>query len=220
MLSGILSLLFPFLLSAEQDKAIHASISSDSSKIYLTVSFKDQDESRLESPWIWDQKTSSYQISSLKEDSLTIIIETLSEKNSSYDVWIWRAALTDPSGRAIDAYAPNSSSGIISGIRPDSGELPWTLSCPSSYSGELVPRFRTRSPSGSLADVMASSEWKYGLWTVKFARDLKSSDQNDANFAHGKGFKFYLFKGTESFFDLKNATEYSYRLPISQGDGK
>lgn len=220
LLTGLLCIFLTEGLYAESDSSIKAEIHSDASKIYLTLSFKDQDESRSESPWIWDQKTSSYKISSLKEDSLSVLIESQAGKGAFYDVWIWRAALSDPSGVAVDSWAPLAKSGLVSGIRPDAGELPWTLSCPSGYSGELVPRFRSRTPSGSLADVTASSEWKDGAWTLRLSRNLRSSSADDLDFIPGTELRLYVIRTAASSIELKNAASFSYRVPAQQGGGR
>lgn len=81
-------------------------------RIFFLVEWPDPTEDRAHRPWIWDEKSQRYHEGEALEDALVFRFETgcrwvpeldAGLENES-DVWIWRAARTDPVGYADDMW--------------------------------------------------------------------------------------------------------------------
>jgi len=148
-------------------------------RIFFLVEWPDPTEDRAHKPWIWDERSQRYREGRALEDALVFRFETgcrwvpeldAGLENES-DVWIWRAARTDPVGYADDMWlilveAPSPPSDLrgskplpVSASSPrwrlrvnDDGSLDYTLEQPEAgmwytHWGDLgTPSFRRRDP--------------------------------------------------------------------------
>ncbi|MBF0383825.1 MAG: hypothetical protein HQL69_22645 [Magnetococcales bacterium] len=112
------------------------------------------------------------------------------------DIWYWKAARTDHAGYADDKiqtyslYKQKKTKQLLSKSgrlfyltrSGDSGKSAYATVFQDSYSGKRIPRFIFRTPEGSRADVRAKGHWKNGLWTIEYARKLKTGHKDDVAF--------------------------------------
>jgi hypothetical protein len=115
------------------------------------------------------------------------------------DLWIWRAARTDPSGVAEDNWLTISTSklpqaNVYSGaggtvwikVVPDDGTLPYRLDVAVVKRQDERPRYLSQGATGSMADVKAKGRWERGRWTVEFSRRFSTGNDDDVALAARK----------------------------------
>lgn len=177
----------------------------DGAAIYFLVSFPDQDESRTHRSWIWNKGKGMYEegpdredvfVFKWKLDEKTKDISIYSDEPYETDIWYWKACRTDPVGYADDKinrltqYGTKDSLEIISKSKRkmhikrdgDSGVSAYKAEIYVDYEGDVLPRYITRQPESSRADVKAKGVWKDGRWTIEFARALVTGNADDVNF--------------------------------------
>ena len=166
--------------------------------ILLLVNFPAETEKRKHKPWKWDAVKQIYVEGGDREAELYVVIAEFAadagqdSAPSNMDIWIWRAARTDPSGFADDAYANAKSLSSSSGesesveISQDEGVSCWFSRYFSSFAGEEIPRFYQRTPEGSSADVAANGRWEAGVWAIEFSRKLDTGHKDDISLKDGK----------------------------------
>ncbi len=172
--------------SAGPIKVSLKALKSDGS-FYLLAVFPAATEKREHRPWIWSPVEQIYVAGEETEETLSIFIFSGAEDGTA-DLWIWRAARNNPSGFADDfsllrqeALSPNKEFKIL----PDSGDLPWQSRFFADFAGDKIPRFYSRTPTGSAGDVRARGAYKDGAWTVEFARKLDTGNSDDLPLSPG-----------------------------------
>ncbi len=173
-------------------------------KVYISVQFPDSDENRAHKKWVWDTSKKLYKIGPNREDVFVVKwfiefdpngLSLYAGKPHKADIWYWKADRTDPKGYADDKiqylqtkYEKRATKIISTAGTPlylirkgDRGDSAYTTRLVVEYTGEKVQRFDHRIPSGSRADVRAKGLWHKGVWTIEFARLLKTGQNDDIN---------------------------------------
>jgi len=173
--------------------------------LFFLVSFPDKDESRTHRSWVWNKEKNRYNEGLDREDvfvfkwklsDTTEDLSIFSDEPYEADIWFWKANRTDPVGfaddkiqrlfnyQAKDSFEVLSKSGNKMYIQRqgDSGRSAYKTKILIDYEGELVPRFTSRQPESSRADIKAKGLWKNGRWTIEFARTLVTGNRDDVNF--------------------------------------
>lgn len=191
--------------------------------IFFLVSFPDKDESRQHRNWIWNKEQKMYEEGPQREDvfvfkwmlgDTTKDLSIFSDEPYVADIWYWKAVRTDPQGfaddkiqrlsnyRTKDSFEITSKSGKKMYIRRqgDAGRSSYKTDIYIDYQGDIVHRYTSRQPQSSRADVKAKGVWKDGRWTIEFARDLITGNDDDVNFqnldtSYGFGVSRYEIAG-------------------------
>jgi hypothetical protein len=204
-------------------------------RLWILARWPDLNKNDQHHPWLWSKETQAYVEGPEVEDALSLAFAKegrmgdcmLGGAEAAVDLWTWGAGRTDSSGYAEDAtmtlgfrQLPRANSfqarnGRTVWIRrePDAGVRPYQTQVAGTYAGDLVPRYRTGLPSGSMADVRARGSWSEGVWTVEFSRRLSTGDPADAVFAPGREtfFSVAVFDSREGN-DHSTSEEFSLRL--------
>ncbi len=171
-------------------------------EIFFLVSYPDKDESRMHRSWVWNKKTEEYDGGKDREDVFVlkwnmvgkqVDLSVFADNPYKADVWFWKACRTDPSGYADDkvqhlSAEPRKKAKEIShkfGKKTylqrlgDSGDSAFKSTLLVEYKGDVVPRFKSRIPTLSRADIKAKGVWADGRWTIEFGRILDTANQDD-----------------------------------------
>lgn len=188
----------PFQAIETDTCEIKYKIYRDNSHIHVLVVFPSPNEKLQHRPWHWNPLKQIYVAGQEKEEELYAIWsefpfdavpDAFAEKA---DVWIWRAARTDPSGFADDYHFINNtisrtSDNEYADLLPDNGKSCWHDCFFADFAGNELPRYKQRSPQGSLADVKAKGRWESGTWTIEFSRKINTGNPDDIDFDGNKG---------------------------------
>lgn len=200
------------------------------SYVHLLVVFPSGKEKRIHRLWHWDPVKQLYSSGPEKEDELYVLwsefpLEATPDTfPDNADVWIWRAARTDPSGFADDYHLINNrlsagSDNEFADLLQDNGMSCWTNTYFGPYAGNEIPRYKQRPPEGSLADVKAKGTWNSGIWTIEFSRKITSGNSDDIDFAGNQGLSvsFSLSPPKRKFLKLSSFKRVSatYMPPAS-----
>lgn len=181
--------------------------------IFFLVRYPDTTESRQHKFLVWDETLKTYKSGPKREDSFVFkwnmgsrSVDLTISGNDPYqaDVWYWKANRTDPVGFADDKfhiYGQNKSVKSLLVIsktgkpfylqRPsDDGKSAYSSMAYDVYSSPEVPRYKNRRPMGSRADIRAKGNWKNGVWTIEWARKLKTGHTDDVQFESGLIYSF------------------------------
>lgn len=181
------------------DKILPVSLKActDGKYIYFLVQYPTEMENRKHQSWHWDPVQQAYIPGQETEEAFTIIITSNPAKNKKADIWIWRAARTDPVNKADDLvyqecdlvdYPPKS-------ISVDKGENCWFIKYFGDYAGMELPRFYNKAPKGSLADVNARGSWDMNFLSIEFSRLLETGHEDDIQLKPGT-FYIQIKRGT------------------------
>lgn len=185
----------------------------DNENIYILASYPDETESRQHRTLKWNAERNVYLDGPEREDVLVLKWNmspypsglTLKEDQPyRADEWFWKACRTDVSGHADDKQhvysatpGPNtimlvSKTGQVFYLdRPgDKGEPAYDTPLYAGYQGDRAPKFVSRTPTGSRADVRAKGEWQDKTWTVEFSRRLDTGNDDDLRLQPGKTAQF------------------------------
>lgn len=177
----------------------------NSAKIFILVTFADQNENRHHRTLIWDDKIKAYQNGPEREDvfilkwSMTSYPTTLTlRENVPYeaDIWFWKAMRTDHAGFADDkmhiysASRSKNSKALISQDgqifyltrKGDRGETAYETNLIPGFQGPRLPKYSQRQPTGSRADIQAKGAWHNERWTIEFSRQLNTGHEDDIQF--------------------------------------
>lgn len=206
-----------------------------SERIWVLVRWPDRRPDDVHRPWVWSNVEKAYVAGREVEDALSLSFSRegrmgecmLAGNEASLDVWTWRAGRTDPSGFADDAtmilsfqrlaransYQTRNGRSIWVKEEPDAGSPPYQAQIVGAYAGERIPRYIARTPSGSMADVLAKGSWKEGFWTVEFSRRLSTGHREDVVFYPGLDifFSVAVFNSREGI-DHSTSKELKLRL--------
>ena len=184
-------------------KAVH-----DGQSIFLLATFPDKDESRQHRELVWNEAKKVYLDGPTREDLLEVHfnmspypsgLSLKEEKPYRADVWFWKACRTDPAGYADDKYHDYSDKPIADAtpiVTPsgrifylarmaDEGKPAYEAALYPGKQQERMPRFISRKPEGSRADVRAKGIWSKGEWTVEFGRLLNTGHADDIAMSPG-----------------------------------
>lgn len=179
--------------------------------LYLMLNWPDPLPNATHQSWVWDFTMNRYRPGNDLEDRLALRFGLnegfaacpLTGPPQLADLWIWRAARSNPAGYALDAVHVVKDSPISDGrpwrlpdgsvrwigIRPDEGEdFTYTLTY-SGYKGDIVPRFivkKAEKLKGSRKDVKAKGIWLEGFWTLELARAFDTGSPDDIVFRLGE----------------------------------
>jgi hypothetical protein len=162
---------------------------------------------------MWNADENRYVIGPQREDTLVLKwnmeplftdISLSADAGYKADIWFWKAVRTDPTGFADDksqTYSDqpmNKATPLLSksdrefflSRRGDAGRSAYQVVTPTEFAGEQRHGYTNRKPEGSRADVRAKGVWSNGWWTVEFARDLVTGNDDDVQFATTRRFQF------------------------------
>ena len=193
-------------------------------EVFFLVQYLDDKEERQHKTLIWNEALEMYKAGPEREDSFVFKwnmeaepVDLTLSGNRPYqaDIWYWKAARTDYAGYAddkIQVYSLHkqkktkqllSKSGRLFYLRRsgDEGKSAYETIFQDEFVSKRVPRFKFRKPEGSRADIRAKGEWKAGVWTIEFARKLKTGNNDDISLdLHGNyqfGVSIYEVAGRE-----------------------
>ena len=175
-------------------------------RFYVALKYPDSTEDTSAKQWEW--RGEKYVEGKQHEDMLALRFHLsgdfdrsmLSSKDYKVDVWLWSAALTNPSGVAEDMvhhitskmidsaaeYETADSKTIYIKKNRDAGIAPYKLlPRPREYKGDKLPSFELGTSSGSAADVAAKGRWRTGQWHLEFGRALNTGHVDDVVFKSG-----------------------------------
>jgi hypothetical protein len=183
--------------------------------LYLMLHWPDPLPNATHLSWVWDFTMNRYFPGTDLEDRLALRF-ALDDKFSACplagspqgaDLWLWRAARTNPVGYALNAFHLVSASSLTDGrpwklpdgevrwlaIRPDQGgdDFTYTLSY-DSYRGDIVPRYivnKAEKLSAIQKRIVAKGIWLEGFWTLELARAFDSEVPADVVFRPGTVFE-------------------------------
>ena len=151
---------------------------------YVLAQFPADTEAAEHKPWNWDDASKCYVPGPGREATLAVAF--LSDKRPGMaDIWLWRAARTNPGGRADDMSATLGKP--VPELRHDQGRLPWRSRFLGDSAGAKLPRYYQITPTGSAADVKAAGKWKDGFWIVELRRRLETGNPDDLGLAKTDG---------------------------------
>lgn len=174
-------------------------------KVYFLIQYPTEKEDRKHQSWHWDPVQQAYIPGNEKEETFTIILAQQKQNNKKADIWIWRAARTDPVNKADDLIYqqcdlvdfPKKS------ISMDKGENCWFSKYFGDFAGEELPRFYNKTPKGSLADVSAKGSWDMNYLSIEFSRLLNTRNQDDIQLQPGR-YYIQILRGTPEIQDIDN----------------
>ncbi len=175
--------------------------------VYFLVQWHTPRKSDVCDPFVW--RGDHYEPVSQQEDALGLQFEIkgkyerLLETGQEYraDYWDWGAGRTNASGYARDAQLVlgglkmNANANYFEDVPTktklwwwdpsDAGKPPFRVKAPGGRNqGDVVPQFVPQRPTGSQADVRAVGRWdeEQKMWTLEFARKLRTNHYDDAQF--------------------------------------
>ncbi len=185
-------------------------------ELYLLLQWKDESESAQHKPWVWDKEKNEYIEATDVEDCAVVSFALSGEFDanmlagieSTWDVWHWKAARTNPAGFAMDKRhiysekksdakamkyrAINDKDIWISRPEDGGGSATKKTPKPEKLTDKVVQQSTAQTPAGSAADVKAKGAWKDGVWTLELCRKLKTGNEDDAVFEPGKAIPFAI----------------------------
>lgn len=195
-------------------------------RIWFLARWPDDELNDQHRPWVWSREDKAYVAGKDIEDALSISFAKngrigdcmLAGNEAVADLWTWRAGRTNPAGSADDAtltltftripranyYQTKNGRTVWVKETPDAGTPAYQSQVVGTFSGDRVPRYSSRKPAGSIADVAAKGVWKDGFWTVEFSRKLAAADGGDVAFAPGRDVPFSI-----AVFDHREGIDHS-----------
>ncbi|MBN1864230.1 MAG: hypothetical protein JW808_04960 [Victivallales bacterium] len=172
---------------------------NDGENIFLLIQYKTDNPRRTHRPWLWDPLLQAYVPGEEREETFSVVLAKAAGIVSEADIWVWRAARTDPVAKADDMfYLSESMFGHEKEtIGLDCGLTSWFSRYFGSFSGMSLPRFFNRSPSGSMADVDAKGRWDKKTLSIEFGRKLHTGNEDDITLGIGE-FSILLLHGNPS----------------------
>lgn len=185
----------------------------DSKQIFFLVSFPDPDMNAEHKSWVWLARENVYIEGLDREDALVLkwrttggnmsFLPALIEPHTA-DIWFWKASRTNPSGYFDDKSQIVRQEDTGGGLQvpsekydrlflyrnSDTGKGAYEEKIFFKYQGPALKRFYPVEPKGSRADVVGKGIWSDGKWTVEFARDFQTHDQQDIAFSSGNNYEF------------------------------
>jgi len=131
------------------------------------------------SRWSWDPVRHAYFLTARQESALALIFSKPSKSANLADVWIWRFARNDSASFADDMWTKSALKWDRNTLKMDNGSPAWFSRYFAEYAGAELPRFYSRTPSGSAGNVKGRSSLKNGMAVVEFARKLKTWHKDD-----------------------------------------
>jgi hypothetical protein len=182
-------------------------------EVFIVVTFPDDAEDRAHKAMRWDRAQKRYRTGPEREDTFVLKwgmqgdepdLSLSADAPYRADVWYWKAHRTDHTGRADDKIQTYSAV-RTAGAKPlrsrnsgrffltrsgDAGEAAYASILHDGFSGDRVPKYGLREPTGSRADIRARGVWRDGTWTVEFARRLDTGHDDDVRFEPGRSYAF------------------------------
>ena len=174
-------------LSDKTGQSIYLQICRNDKMLFLKIEYSIDSYNNSYQNWHWNPIIQAYEPGSEQEETLSIILQ--SENSDITDVWCWRAARTNPAGKADDMFFDKKGK-----LNFDSGTICWYSRFFGNYVGEALPRFYIHSPAGSAGDVNASGEYNGKTLTIEFSRDLDTGNFDDIQFLPGHSYKIAILR--------------------------
>lgn len=154
---------------------------TDGRKIYILVQYQTAQKARKHQTWHWHPVIQAYIPGKEEEEAFTIILSKDNSEIKKADIWIWRAARTDPVNKADDLVYQECELVAIPRreILMDVGSTCWFSKYFGDYAGAELPRFYNRTPKGSLSDVNAKGSWDKNFLSIEFSRLLDTGNEDD-----------------------------------------
>lgn len=147
---------------------------------YILLNYESPSKMDRRVYWRWDPVRHAYFISGEKETALTLIFRTRKPSPANFaDVWVWRHSRNDPANFADDMSLTGKYAMKPGVLKMDAGISPWFSRYFAEFAGAELPRFYSRTPSGSAGDVKGRSSIKDGMVVYEFARKLKTGNSDD-----------------------------------------
>ena len=177
---------------------------TDGRKIYFLIQYPTPGEIRKHQSWHWNPVLQAYIPGKEKEESFTIILTQQKDNIKKADVWVWRAARTDPVNKADDLFfqITDKANQAKKSIVMDAGTNCWFSKYFGDFAGSELPRFYNRTPQGSLADIDAKGTWDRNFLTIEFSRVLNTGNEDDIKLMTGK-YYIQLHRGTPNVKTLE-----------------
>ncbi len=187
-----------------------------SSKVYFLVIYEDTTASIEHKPWVWNAGKSAYEEGPEREDMCSFAFEhtgpfvadMLAPEESTWDVWHWKAARTNPQGFAMDKlhrYTRALPEGKAKQYDARDGNPLWIARLEDSgdtvevkqpalatFAADKVPQYVPGTPRGSTADVRAKGRWSDGRWTLELERALDTGQADDTRFDLARSYRMAL----------------------------
>jgi ethylbenzene dehydrogenase len=178
---------------------------NDGKKIYFLIQYPTSRENIKHQRWHWNPVLQAYMPGKEKEESFTIILASQNRDIKKADIWVWRAARTDPVNKADDMIYQklNLVNHPTENISMDKGKNCWFSKYFGDFAGAKLPRFYNRTPKGSLADVNAKGAWDMNFLTIEFSRLLATGSKDDVQLKPGK-YYIQIQRGTPNINSIKN----------------
>lgn len=195
------------------NKAIRLKSVHTDQELFFLVQFQDPSEERQHKTLIWNHDLELYQVGPQREDSFVfkwsmepkpLDLTLTSDQPYRADIWYWKAARTDHAGHADDkmqVYSRHrqnkakrllSKNGQLFYLRRmgDKGSAAYETLIHDAFIGHQTSQFKFLQPQGSRADIRAKGDWHAGLWTIEFARKLKTGQIDDLLFKRSEQYRF------------------------------
>lgn len=205
---------------AFQEINIKACMSGD--YINFLLQFPSKNEPRKYKCWRWDPVKEAYvQTGDEREESLCVFLTENSSDINRADMWIWRSCRNDSSGFADDFLCIRNTVKNVGAktmgenvyeFWKDEGTLSWHSRYFGKFAGEDIPRFYSRTPSGSAADVKACGKWKDGYWTVGFSRKINTFHPDDLDLGDKRSVYLFFVLGLPENLKESNIRMYEILL--------
>ena len=191
--------------------------SYDNNNIYLVARHLDSYANLEHKTQVWNKDEERYSQGPKREDTLTLKwgidnatndISISADAPYRADIWYWKAFRGNSTGFADDKFHIYSNEQIPrakkliskSGARyylsrkGDKGKSTYKSRISTEFEGDETAAYEIRTPEGSRADIRAKGEWVDGLWTVEFARALKTFNTDDIQFDINESYIFGISK--------------------------
>jgi Ethylbenzene dehydrogenase len=189
-------------------KAIHSG-----SSIYFLVRYPDPEKSPYHRSWMWNDDLDEYESADDREDVFVLKwfmagndsdLSLSSATGYSADIWFWKACRTDPVGYADDKIqrlyerpvehclqlVSKTGSNTYLSRAGDKGSPAYRTRVIVENEGLLIPRFESKQPRGSRADIRAKGQWVDGFWTIEFERKLYTGHDDDVQLDITRSYRF------------------------------
>ena len=181
--------------------------------LYILATYPDKSENRTHRSYVYHEAEGIYRPANDRED-VFVLKWSMDESRAHLDlslltphradIWYWKAFRTDPQGYADDKIQTLSMTAIENSriinkgdtgplylLRVgDAGRSSYKESIPFEYAGNALPRYTSRPPQGSRADVRAKGVWIEETWTLEFGRALDTTHDDDVIFSTDKTYLF------------------------------
>lgn len=163
---------------------------------YMLLSYVHPKKTDTKECWRWDPVRHAYFLNGEKESALTLIFRSRKPSTANFaDVWVWRQSRNDPANFADDMWITGKFPIKPGFLKMDNGTSPWFTRYFAEFAGAEIPRFYSRTPSGSAGDVKGRSSVINGTVVLELARKLKTGSPDDIDLDTTFSLRIIINKG-------------------------